>query len=169
MGTVIPVNYEKADRILIAKQESTPLTLTTAQNVITQDGTVIVPAGSQVIGQIKPAGGGAQFVAQKLILTTGQEYPISASSNVITKTQKINKGSNTSAIVKDTLLGAAAATVVASVTGNRSIATEKVLAGAGIGALVGLFFGKNSAELIDIEPNSNFQLTVNQDLVISPK
>lgn len=168
-GTIIPVKYEKADRILITKQESTPLTLTTAQNVITQDGTVIIPTGSQVIGQLKPARGGSQFVAQKLILTTGPEYPISASSNVITKTQKISKGSSTSAIVKDTLLGAAAATVVASVTGDRVIATEKVLGGAGIGALVGFFFGKNSAELVDVEPNSDFELTVNQNLVISPK
>jgi hypothetical protein len=132
-GTIVPVKYEKAEKILVTKDEIAPLTLTTSQNVVTQNGTVVIPAGSQVIGQLKPAQNGSQFVAQKLILTSGKEYQISATSNVITKTETIKKGISTGAILKNTALGAAAAAAVSAVTGDKAIATEEVLGGAGIG------------------------------------
>ncbi|MBD2566786.1 S-layer homology domain-containing protein [Anabaena lutea] len=166
-GTTIPVKYEQAEKILVTKDETAPLTLITSQNVITQDGTVVIPAGSQVIGKLKPAQGGSQFVAEKLILTTGKEYNISASSDVITKTETVKKGSNISSILQNTVLGAAAAAGVSAVTGDRAIATEEVLGGAGIGALIGLFFGKTSIDLIAIEPNTDLDMRVDQNLVIS--
>ncbi|MGM3308515.1 S-layer homology domain-containing protein [Anabaena sp. WFMT] len=166
-GTTIPVKYEKAEKILVTKDETAPLTLTTSQNVITQDGAVVIPAGSQVIGELRPAQGGSQFVAQKLVLPSGQQYNISATSNVITKTETVRKGTSTSSIIKNTVLGAGAAAAVSAVTGDRAIATEEVLGGAGIGALIGLFFGKSSVDLIAIEPNTDLQMTINQNLLIS--
>lgn len=166
-GTMIPVKYERAEKILVTKDETAPLTLTTSQNVITQDGTVVIPAGSQVIGQLKPAQGGSQFVAQKLVLTTGQEYNLSATSNVITKVETVRKGTSTTAIIRNTVLGAGAAAAVSAVTGDRAVATEEVLGGAGIGALVGLFFGKNSVDLIAIEPNTDLEMTINENLLVS--
>ncbi|HLO88339.1 MAG TPA: S-layer homology domain-containing protein [Nostocaceae cyanobacterium] len=166
-GTVIPIRYEKAEKILVTKEETAPLTLTTSQNVITQDGTIVIPAGSQVIGELKPSQGGSQFVAQKLVLASGQEYNISATSNVITKTETVSKGSSTASIIRNTVLGAGAAAAVSAVTGDRAVATEEVLGGAGIGALIGLFFGKSSVDLIAIEPNTDLQLTINENVVIS--
>ncbi len=165
-GTIVPVKYEKAEKILVTKDEIAPLTLITSQSIITQNGTVIIPAGTQVVGQLKPAQGGSQFVAQKFVLTSGQEYQISATSNIITKTETIKKGISTTAIIKDTVLGAAAAAAIAAVTGDKAIATEEVLGGAGIGGLIGLFLGKKSVDLIAIEPNTNLQLTINQDLPV---
>ena len=168
-GTAIPVKYDKAQKILVTKTETAPLTLTVSQNVVTPAGDVVIPAGSQVIGQLKPVKGGSQFVAQKLVLTTGQEYQLDATSNVITKTETVNKGTSTGTIIKDTVLGAGAAAAVSAVTGDRVIATEKVLGGAGIGALFGLFFGKKSVDLIAIEPDTNLQMTINQNLLVSLK
>ncbi|MEH2170060.1 MAG: S-layer homology domain-containing protein [Nostoc sp.] len=168
-GTTIPVKYEKAEKILVTKDETSPLTLTVSQNVVTQDGSVVIPAGSQVIGQLKPATGGSQFVAQKLVLTSGQEYQLNASSEVITKTETVKKGTSVGSIIKNTVLGAGAATAVSAVTGDRAIATEEVLGGAGIGALVGLFFGKNSVDLIAIDPDTDLQMTINQNLLVSLK
>ncbi|TAF08499.1 MAG: S-layer homology domain-containing protein [Nostocales cyanobacterium] len=166
-GTVIPVKYEKAEKILVTKDETAPLTLTTSQNVITQDGTVVIPAGSQVIGNLKPAKGGSQFVAEKLVLTNGQQYKIDANSGVITKVETVRKGTSTSSIIKNTVLGAGAAAAVSAVTGDRAIATEEVLGGAGIGALIGLFFGKSSVDLIAIEPNTDLEMIINENLLIS--
>ncbi|WP_353928918.1 S-layer homology domain-containing protein [Okeanomitos corallinicola TIOX110] len=166
-GTVIPVKYEQAQKILVTKEETAPLTLTTSQNVITQDGTVVIPAGSQVIGELRPAQGGSQFMAQKLVLTNGQEYNLSASSGVITKVETVRKGSSTGSIIKNTVLGASAAAAISAVTGDRAIATEEVLGGAGIGALIGLFFGKSSVDLIAIEPNTDLEMTINQNLLVS--
>jgi hypothetical protein len=166
-GTVIPVKYEQAEKILVTKNETAPLTLTTSQSVITQDGKVVVPAGSQVIGELRPVQGGSQFVAQKLMLINGQEYNLSATSNVITKVETVRKGASTSSIIRNTVLGAGAAAAVSAVTGDRAVATEEVLGGAGIGALIGLFFGKNSVDLIAIEPNTDLEMTINQNLSIS--
>ncbi|AVH67108.1 S-layer protein [Nostoc sp. 'Peltigera membranacea cyanobiont' 213] len=166
-GTAIPVKYDKAEKILVTKDETAPLTLTVSQNVVTQDGSVVIPAGSQVIGQLKPATGGSQFVAEKLVLTSGQEYQLNATSEVITKTETVKKGTSIGSIIKNTVLGAGAATAVSAVTGDRAIATEEVLGGAGIGALVGLFFGKNSVDLVAIDPNTDLQMTINQNLLVS--
>ncbi len=168
-GTAIPIKYDKAEKILVTKDETAPLTLTVAQNVVTQEGTIVIPAGSQVVGQLKPVKGGSQFVAQKLILPSGQEYQINATSEVISKTQTVKKGTSTSAIIKNTVLGAGAAAAVSAVTGDRAIRAEEVLGGAGIGALVGLFFGKKSVDLIAIDPDTDLQMTINQDFQVSLK
>jgi hypothetical protein len=167
-GTTIPVRYEQAERILVTREETAPLTLTVGQNVITPEGTVLIPAGSQVVGELRPAKGGSQFVARELVLTTGQRYPFNATSEVITRTETVRKGANAGRIVRNTALGAAAAAAISAVTGDRAIATEEVLGGAGIGALVGLFLGRERVELIAIDPETDLQLTLGSDLQLSP-
>ncbi|CEJ45475.1 S-layer homology domain-containing protein [Umezakia ovalisporum] len=166
-GTAIPVKYDQAEKILVTKDEIAPLTLTVDQNIVTQQGTVVIPAGSQVVGKLQPAQGGSQFIAEKLVLTTGQEYKINATSQVITKTETIKKGTSTNTIIKNTVLGAGAAAAVSAVTGDRAIATEEVLGGAAIGSLIGLFFGRNSVDLIAIAPDTDLQMTINQNLLVS--
>ncbi|MCG6137321.1 MAG: S-layer homology domain-containing protein [Nostoc sp. LLA-1] len=166
-GTAIPVTYDQAEKILVTRDETAPLTLTVGQNVVTQDGTVVIPAGSQVVGQLRPAQGGSQFVAERLVLTTGQEYQINASSQVITTTETVRQGTNTGTIIRNTALGAGAAAAVSAVTGDRAIATEEVLGGAAIGGLIGLFFGRSSVDLIAINPNTDLQMTINQNLLVS--
>ncbi|WP_017318576.1 S-layer homology domain-containing protein [Mastigocladopsis repens] len=168
-GTVLPVRYEKAEKILVTKDETAPLTLTVAQNVVTDKGTVVIPAGSQVVGELRPVKnkGGSQFVAQKLILTNNQEYQINATSEVITKTETIKRGTNTGGIVKNAALGAGAAAAVSVVTGDKAIATEEVLGGAAIGGLIGLFFGKKSVDLIAIDPDTDLQMTIGQNFQVS--
>ncbi len=168
-GTTIPVKYDKAEKILVTQDETAPLTLTVAQNVVTDRGTVVIPAGSQVIGQLKPVKGkkGSQFIADKLVTTTGQEYKITAQSEAITKTQRIEKGSRLGSALKNAALGAGAAAAVSAVTGDRVIATEKVLGGAAIGGLIGAFFGRKSVDLIAIDPGTDLQMTIGQNLQIS--
>jgi S-layer homology domain len=170
-GTTIPVKYDKAEKILVTKDETAPLTLTVSQNVVTDKGRIVIPAGSQVIGQLKPVKGqkGSQFIADKLVLTSGQEYKITAQSEVITKTQTIEKSSRLGSALKNAALGAGAAAAVSAVTGDRAIATEEVLGGAAIGGLIGAFFGKKSVDLIVINPDTDLQMTIGQNLQISLK
>jgi S-layer homology domain len=170
-GTAIPVKYDKAEKILVTRDETAPLTLTVAQNVVTDKGRVIIPAGSQVVGQIKPVKGekGSQFIADKLILTNGQEYKINAQSETITKIETIKKGSRLGSALKSAVYGAGAAAAVSVVTGDRAIATEEVLGGAAIGGLIGAFFGKKSVDLIVIDPDTDLQMTIGQNLQISLK
>lgn len=171
-GTVIPIRYEKAEKILVTKEETVPLTLTVAQNVVTDKGTLVIPAGSQVVGELRPVKdkGGSQFVAQKLVLTNnGQEYPINATSEVITKTETVKKGINTKTILRNTAFGAGAAAAVSVLTGDNAISAGEVVGGAAIGGLIGLFFGKKSVDLIAIDPKTDLQMTIGQNFQVSLK
>ncbi len=49
-GTVIPLNYEKADKILVSKTDVIPLTLTVARDIRNRNGSVVIAAGSEVKG-----------------------------------------------------------------------------------------------------------------------
>lgn len=169
-GTSIPVKYEK-DKILVTKDETVPLTLTVDRNITTNNGTVLIPAGSQVIGELRPATNGSQFVAKTLVMN-GQQMSINATSDVITKTETIRKGISVGNIVKNAALGTAAAAAISAVTGDRAIATEELLLGAGSGALVTLiqnFLGKNSVDLVSITPGTDLDLKLDSPLVISTK
>lgn len=169
-GTVIPVKYEK-DKILVTKDETVPLTVTVDRNITTSDGRLLIPAGSQVIGELRPAQGGSQFVAKTLVMG-GQQMAINASSQTITKTETIRKGINVGNVVKNTALGTAAAAAISAVTGDRAIATEELLIGGGAGVVLSLiqnFLGRNSIDLISIEPNTDLNLKLGSDLVVSTK
>jgi hypothetical protein len=164
-GTTIPVRYEK-ERILVTKDERAPLTLTVAANITTSDGTVLIPSGTQVVGELQPAQGGSQFVAKELVFTNGQRVAIDATSQTITKTESITKGTSVTNILKNAALGAAAAAAVSAVTGDKAIATEEVLGGLGIGGLIGLFLGRDRVDLIAIDPDTDLNLRLNEELVL---
>jgi hypothetical protein len=164
-GTTIPVRYDK-EKILVTPDEKVPLTLRVAANITTANGRVLIPSGSQVVGQLQPAQGGTEFVAQTLTLPNGQQMSIDATSEVITKTEQIKKGANIGTLIKDTALGAAAAAAISGVTGDRRITAGEVLGGGGLGTLAGIFLGRSSVDLIVIDPQTDLNLRLNQPLVI---
>ncbi len=168
-GTKIPVRYAQAEKILVTKDETAPLTLTVAQNIVTEQGAVVIPSGSRVIGQLRPVKeqGGSQFVAERIVFPNGTEYRVNAKSEVINRTETVRRGSRTASIARNAVLGAGAAAAVSAVTGDRAIATEEVLGGAAIGGLIGLFFGRQSVDLIAINPNTDLQMTIGENLQIS--
>ena len=189
-ATLIPVRYDKAERILVTKEEIAPLTLIVTQDVVSSqlkccrfpaatlrrikpDGfrqataspyeKVLIPAGSEVVGELRPASGGSQFRARELVLPTDGRYKINAISKAITKTETVRKGANANEIVKNAALGAAAAAAIIAVTGDRAIARQEILGGANIGALIGLFLGRERVELVAIDPNTDLHLTLGSD------
>lgn len=169
-GTSIPVRYEDGKRILMAKDETIPLTLEVARNIRDRRGNVVIPAGSQISGQLQPAGRGARFVAKKLILDDGNEVSINATSNVITRTETIRKGANPKEILGGTVAGAGAAALISGLTGDRNINALEVLSGAAIGTIAGWalpetgIIGGGSRELISIDSDRDLTLTLRSDL-----
>jgi hypothetical protein len=168
-GTTIPVNYSKAEKILIAPNEPkpVPVTLTVAQNITVQN-TVVIPSGSQIVGELQSVQGGAQFVAKELVLPNGTRSAISANSALVTRTEEITKGINIAKVLRNTALGAAAAAAISAVTGDKAIATEEVLLGAGLSTvltLIGVFQGRDKVNLISVDPNKDLNLTLRSDLV----
>lgn len=167
-GTTIPVTYTK-DKIVLLPEETLPVTLDVTSNITTRDGKILIPAGSQVKGELRPAGDdGTQFVAEEITFPNGQTRDFFATSEVITETETIRKGASVGTFLKNAALGTAAAAAISAVTGDRAIATEELLIGAGAGALATLlqnFLGRNSVDVLVVEPETNLNLRLNDDFV----
>jgi len=158
-GSVIPVSYEK-DKIVVTREETAPLTLTV----------VLIPAGSQIVGELQPVRRrnqmGTQFVARELIISRRQRYRIDGTSGIITRTERVQKGTSTGSLAQGAALGAAAAAALAGITGDKAIATEEVLGGAGIGALAGVLLGRRSVDVIVIRPQQDLAVRLRSDIVL---
>ncbi|MCU0536698.1 MAG: hypothetical protein MUD14_22655 [Hydrococcus sp. Prado102] len=171
-GTEIPVRYDEAEKILVTKDETVPVTLEVAANIRNRNGDIIIPSGSEIVGEIQPVESeeGSQFVAETLVIKedgeTIRERSIDATSDVVTRTETVEEGAGVGDILKGAAIGGAAAAVISAILGDKAIATEEVLGGAGLGALAGWILGDSEAELISIDPNSDLTLTLNSDLVI---
>lgn len=171
-GTSIPVTYTK-DKIVLMPDEVLPVTFTVRNNITTQTGQILIPAGSQVKGSLRPSGTKAtQFVAQELVFPNGSTRTFQASSNAITTTETVRKGADVGRLLKNTAIGTAAAAAISAVTGDRAIATEELLIGAGGGALLSLierFLGRNSIDVLVVQPETNLNLTLTNDFVVSAR
>ncbi len=167
-GTVLPVKYDRADKILLGKNEPVPsaISLTIPQNIVDRDGAVLIPSGSVVEGKLVVDKGTAQFVAERLVMANGKRYDVSASSEKITTTETVTKGASAAGVIKGTVLGAAAAAGITAVTGDKNVNAWETLAGAGAGALAGLIFSKDKVDLIVVKPNTDLTMKLGAALVL---
>lgn len=166
-GVSLPVRYDEAEKIVVLPDETVPITLMIAANIKDRQGRILIPYGSELVGEIQPAGNGSRFVADELRILGEFPQTINASSGVVTRREVIDRGASTGDILEGAAIGAAAASVIAGITGDRAIATEEVLGGAGLGALSGLLLGKSEAEVISIDPNQDLDITLNSRLALS--
>jgi len=164
-GTVIPVRYEDAERVVVLPDETAELTLIVADDIRTARGTVIIPEGSEIVGELQPAGGGIQFVAEELIFTNNnRSFPIDATSDVITETEIITEDSDPD-LLRGAVIGAAAGAVLAEIFGE--IDFIEVLAGAGVGALASVLLrGEEEVEVVVIDPETDLDLTLESDFIL---
>lgn len=165
-GTIIAVKSEEAEKIVVTPDETAPITLTVIQPIRSSVGTILIPIGSQIEGELRPVEGGTQFIAKQLTLkTSNRELPIEATSAVITETETIDNGTDVSRILKNAAIGAAAAGVLSEIFGD--IDLIEVLVGAGLGALSGLLLGgSEQAEVFVIYPETDLDLTLDAELVL---
>jgi hypothetical protein len=165
-GTIIPVRYDKAEKIIVAPKETVPVTLTVAEDIRSSSERIVIPAGSQIKGKLQPAEGGTQFVAQELILSRRQRLPIEATSEVITTTETINKRTGPD-ILRGAVIGAVAGAVISEILGDVDLG--EVLAGAGIGVGAEVLRGRKEkeVEVVVVDPDTDLDLTLEEDLVRS--
>ncbi|WP_107667525.1 hypothetical protein [Cyanothece sp. BG0011] len=171
-GTRIPMQFQNGERILVSPEETLPITLQTAATIRDSNRNVLIPAGSDVNGEIRPVRGGSQFFAREIIVD-GQRYPFNATSRVVSRTETIRQGANIGEILGGTVAGAGAAAIIAGVTGDRRIDALEVLAGAAVGTLAGWglpeagIIGGGEATVIAIEPEQDFLLTLQSSFSIA--
>lgn len=168
-GTQISVRYvgeeEEADRILVTPDETSPLTLTVADDVVSSSGRVIIPRGSELEGELQPSGGGSRFVAETLTLPNGETREIDAVSNVVTETETISKKDNPD-ILRGAVVGGAAGAILGEIFG--SIDVLEVLGGAGLGVLAEIFLlrDKDEVEVVVVRPD-DLDVRLQSDFVLN--
>jgi hypothetical protein len=161
-GTLIPVTYTEAEKIIVTPDETAPINLTTAANVFSPAGTLVIPVGSIIEGELRPVDSGTQFFAETVIFPNGTERDIVASSDPITDTEIITEDTDPD-ILRGAAIGAAAAAVLSEIFGD--IDFIEVLAGAGLGALATILFGggEEEVEVVIIEPEDDLDLILDAD------
>ena len=167
-GTTIPVTFDK-DKIIVKPDEKVKVKLTVAEDIVSGRDRILIPEGSKINGELRPADGGTQFVAKELILNNRKNgVPIEATSDVITETETINEKSNPD-LLKGAAIGAAAGAVIGDIFGG--IDLGEVLGGAGIGALASVLTNKREkeVEVVIVNPERDLTLTVEEDLVVRPR
>lgn len=167
-GTFIPVTYDRGKKIIVSPEETADITLTVAEDVESESGRIAIPAGSRIEGELRPADGGTQFVAQNLILEgRDRGYPIEAASREITDTEVINEKSNPD-ILRGAVIGAAAGAVLGEIFGG--IDLGEVLAGAGVGVLGEVLLRgrkQKEVEVVVVRPDTDLDLRLEEDFVAS--
>jgi hypothetical protein len=165
-GTEIRVRHQ-SEKILISPQEPkpVPLTLTVSQDV-SSNGRVLIPAGSQVAGELRLEGEGTRFYANELVLSNGARLPLNATSDLVTRTQRVTKGANVGEILGGAALGAGAAAAITGLTGDRKVELVTVLGGGAAGAVAGYLLGRDSVTLLSVNPNTDLNLTLNSPLAV---
>lgn len=168
-GVTFPVSYQK-DKVVVNPGETLPLTLTVATNIIDSGRNVLIPAGTQIVGQLQPVTRnnkkGVQFVAQELVYSSGQRQYINASSSVITRTETISKGADTGRILTDAAIGAGAATAISLITGDRRVQVLEPVGGAAAGAAASVLLRKKQADVFVLKPEQDLNVILRSNLVV---
>ncbi|MFN3361041.1 MAG: hypothetical protein ACK421_06415 [Pseudanabaenaceae cyanobacterium] len=159
-GQRLVTRYAGKDTLYIATGQTLATELVVTQPVVAENGTTLIPTGAVIRGEFVPAPGGSRFVAKELT-TRGVTVTLGAESELINDV-KDPRETTTGSIVGDAALGAAAAAILAGITGDRAIATEEVLAGAAAGVIIG---NVTAPQVVVIPPDSVINLTTTRNLV----
>lgn len=164
-GFVIPIEFDE-EKILVTPEETVPVTLYVAADIKDDRRNVLIPYGSEILGEIIPdeRESGSFFSADEIVFPDGTTQSIDAESQVVTRRETIKKGANAGDILQGAAIGGAAAAVLSEIFGD--IGALEVLGGAGAGALAGLLLGGNEAELVSIDPNNDLDLTLLNSLTV---
>ncbi len=176
-GVSFPVRHDK-EKVVVSRGETIQLTLKVANNIIDGNRNILIPAGTEVIGQLEPVYfdgqystdtdnkdnvRGVRFVARELVYTSGIRQTINANSQTITQTEKISNN-DSSKVLTDAAIGAGAAAAISLITGNRRIEIGEPLGGAAAGALASVLLRKKETEVFVIRPERDLRLALSSNL-----
>ena len=175
-NVTLPVTYEK-EKVIVKPGETLTLTLKIADNITDSNRNILIPANTEVIGELQPVKlntqssrndqQGVRFVARELVFPSGQRQQIYANSKIITKTETISKGASTGQILTDAAIGAGAASLISLVTGNKKIEVLEPVGGAAAGALASVLLRKPKADVFVLRPEQDLAITLTSNLVIT--
>ena len=168
-GTAFPVAYDK-ERILVTNDETVNVTLTISAKVITDDDKLLIPAGSRVVGELRPTEGGTRFYSRELVIPGGETIPFNATSGLVTTTQRLRNEEGANNLIRNAALGTTAAAAISALTGNLASTTRELIIGGTantVSDLVGRFRDRDSIDLLVIDPSADLALTLQEDTVVA--
>ncbi|MEA5575484.1 conjugal transfer protein TrbI [Anabaena sp. UHCC 0451] len=176
-NVTLPVTYEK-EKVIVNPGERLPLTLRIANDIIDSNRNVLIPARTEVVGELEPVNldsgyyndnkkQGVRFVARELVFSSGRRQQISANSRTISETERISQGTDTGRVLTDAAIGAGAATVISLLTGNKKIEVLEPVGGAAAGALASILLRKKQADVFVLRPEDDLDITLLSNLVLS--
>lgn len=145
-GQQIPARFPDAERIVLSPNETVAIRLVTAADVRDSQGRIVIPVGSEIFGQIQPAQGGSQFVANTVVINNRQ-LPIAANSQVI-RTIRDARDPNIGNVFRNAAIGSAVAAGISGLAGDRRITPLKVLTGTVTGAAIETNQGRPATSII---------------------
>jgi hypothetical protein len=79
----------------------------------------------------------------------------------VRRIEEVKKGASTTSILTGAAVGGGAAAALAAITGDRALATEEILGGAGLGALGGFFLNRQKVDAVVIYPERDLTVRLN--------
>ncbi|TVP68287.1 MAG: conjugal transfer protein TrbI [Nodularia sp. (in: Bacteria)] len=170
-----PVRHDK-DKVVVSRGETLDLTLKITNDITDNQRNVLIPRNTEVVGRLEPVYfdsrnrnndnvRGVQFIARELVFPSGRRQSINASSQTVTRTEKVSRN-DSSRILTDAAIGAGAASAIALITGNRRIEILEPLGGAAAGALASVLLRRQEVEVFVLRPEQDLRLALNSNLVI---
>ena len=128
-GTRIRTEYRHARKILVTSDEVAPMILEVARHVRDKSGRIVIPRGSEVIGEIRPARrDGSQFVAESIVFPNGDEYYMAARSSVIYRTENYRRDDRyTNDTWRSTAASVAAAAIIGGIVRDQGLNSGNIL------------------------------------------
>ncbi|YAF97812.1 MAG: conjugal transfer protein TrbI [Nodularia sp. CChRGM 3473] len=174
-NVTLPVRHDK-EKVVVSRGETLDLTLRISNDITDSRRTVLIPRNTEVLGQLEPVyfNGrnrdnenvrGVRFVARELVFPSGRRQSINASSQTVTRLEKVTQN-DSSRILTDAAIGAGAATAISLITGNRRIEILEPIGGAAAGALASVLLRRKEAEVFVLRPEQDLRLSLNSNLVI---
>lgn len=160
-GQTIATHYGGKSQLILQTGETRKLALSLNQDIRNPSGQVVIPADTQIEGEITPIEGGGQFTATRMIIN-GVAYPFSAQSPTLHDV-KDPQQTSIGAIAGDAAIGAAGGIVLGQVLGQRGITLEQVLGGAAAGAAVG---NVTAPRAVVLDPGTEVKLQLTENFLI---
>ncbi len=157
-GQPIFVRLDRQETLYINNGERVNADLIVDQDVIADNGLVMIPEGAIISGQFVPVSGGSKFVARTLI-SRGATVRIGAESALINDT-KDPRETGAGAIAGDAAIGAGAGAILGAILGG-GVSIEKILGGAAASVIVG---NVTAPQVVVIDPYSSLSIITNRRL-----
>jgi hypothetical protein len=160
-GQTISTHYGGKSQFILQTGETRKLALSLNQDIRNPSGQVVIPADTQIEGEITPVEGGGRFTATRMIIN-GVAYPFSAQSPTLHDV-KDPQQTSAGAIAGDAAIGAAGGIVLGQVLGQRGISLEQVLGGAAAGVAVG---NVTAPRAVVLDPGTEVKLQLTENFLI---